>query len=119
MYNFEAVEKLGNVNERTLPFKTIRVSKNTMAIGQDLVTRYSMGKTEKGFIWTILKIEHDPVNQAIRLTKDNDGFRWSTNSTENTSINRRIPAALKKKGTLIVGDYVETEPYSNIFVLAK
>lgn len=118
MYNFEVVNK-NHVANAKLPDNVIRVGAKTMSIGEKLVMRYKSGETKSGCIKTVLRIEHDPVNQAIRLTRDDDGFQWCTNAPDAVSMNRSIPSELRKKGTLIVGDYTETEPHSNIFVLAR
>lgn len=118
-FNFDYIES-GKIGGQPLPENTIRVSRKIVSLSASLMSRYRVEPTASGLKRARVQIGVDNVNQAIQLKHaplGTDGFSVTSNLYA-TSGTLTMPTNLRKNPP-VVGDYVETEPGSNIFVLAK
>lgn len=116
-FTFEPIEK--NQTGRYATEKTLHLGKKSIHISPDIArywsqTRYKRPSTVGDGV--LLKIEVDPVNQAIKLTESVDGFSgiiWESGAATLT-----VPSRMRSSG-MPLGDYVLVEGHSNVFQLAR
>lgn len=115
-FNFQEITK-GRFGTSSFPEGVVRVSKGGITLARNIGNRYECYVTPRGATGARVLIEHDPVNQALRLRKDEDkGWAFLTKGDE-APFRLSGGASVVKKGSIVTGDYLETEP--GIFVLAR
>jgi hypothetical protein len=118
-FNFVSLEKkkLGGGGAGKLG-STLRIRKNTLAIGNEVMRAFNPVQDSKGVYRSYISFQYDAQHRAIRLVEDRvNGFVLAGGNPDG-AMTCNTPVAMREAG-VVLGDYVPVEGRVNIFRLAQ